>query len=127
VVTRKEFQQLPYLLAQKHLLACGLTGATTSKYLEHGLLRAVKPAGFSERRVPKIQVAQLLGWQDTLDLQGWAREKPLFLFAAVHQWTGFDRQSVDEIVAAGGLVRVRLGGLGAARYRKEQIGEWIGL
>lgn len=126
-MTREQFQLLPYLLTSAQAEACGYERRTLNKYAENGILTVVLPAGCVQRRFQKRQFAQLLGWEDTLDLAGWQREKPLIQVAAVAQWTGYDVHTLLAIVRAGGLVAVDPGGLGRRHYRKEEVGRWIGL
>ena len=126
-MTKAEFQAWPYLLTPGQVAACGYSPATIHKYVEHEILRAVLPRGIAQRRFQKVQIARLLGWEDVLDRERWQREKPLLPYCAVREWTGYDPRSIKLIVRAGGLVAVNPGGIGDAKYRKEQIGEWIGL
>jgi hypothetical protein len=126
-MTRSEFTALPYLLAPAAVTACGYSPRTVAKYFACGILTPIQPRGFSGRRAQKRQVAQLLDWSDTLDLAAWQREKPLLGFAAVHQWTGYGERQLAQIVKAGGLTAVNPGGVGRAKYRKEDVAKWLGL
>lgn len=126
-MTRAEFIKLPCLLTPGQAAACGFAAHTLRKFADNGVLRIILPQGCTQRRYQKVQFAQLLGWADVIDRAAWAREKPLLALGAVCQWTGYDRHLIPVIVAAGGLERVQPGGLGRARYRKQEIGEWIGL
>lgn len=126
-MTRAEFIALPYLLTPGQAARCGYSLRTLDKYAENGLLMVVCPPGCTQRRFQKRQFAELLDWSDTLDLKAWAREKPLLSINAVTQWTGYDKHTILQILRAGGLVAVNPAGLGTAKYRKQAIGEWIGL
>lgn len=126
-MTREEFIALPYLLTVSQVVACGYAENTVNKYAEHGILTVVKPKGCTQRRFPKAQLAALLGWEDTLDRKKWAREKPLLAPAAVQEWTGYKKETVLAIAQAKGLTLVKPGGVGDAKYRKEEVGKWIGL
>ena len=126
-MTREEFTALPYLLTPGQVEACGYAPRTVDKYAESGILAVILPAGCRKRRFQKRQLAQMLGWESTVDRAAWAREKPLLPLGVVQQWTGYDERTVANMVLAGGLVVVRPAGLWCAKYRKEQIGEWIGL
>jgi hypothetical protein len=126
-MTREEFQGLPHLLTQCQVVGCGYAPATIGKYVEHGILRAVLPKGCTQRRYQKLQLAELLGWMDLVDVKGWQREKPLLPLGAVTQWTGYANGTVSDIVAAHGLTVVQPGGIGERKFRKEEVGEWIGL
>lgn len=126
-MTKDEFTALPYLLTPGQVVSCGYSPTTLRKYTEHGVLRVVLPTGCGQRRFEKRQLAQMLGWTGTLDLKAWAAEKPLLGFGAVHWWTGYEESTIRKIVEAGGLVAIKPGGLGYEKYRKEQIGAWLGL
>ena len=126
-MTREEVQKLPYLLTQGQVVACGYAPATIGKYAEHGILRAVLPKGCTQRRYQKVQLAGLLAWEDLIDVKAWAREKPLLGLGAVTQWTGYANGTISDIVAAKGLTAVQPGGIGERKFRKEEIGGWIGL
>lgn len=125
-MTREEFQRLPYLMSPSQVARCGYALHTVEKYAAHGILKVIQPAGMPHRRFRKLQVAQLLGWEPLIELARWRSEKPLLPFCAVHEWTGFAERTIKEIVAAGGLVEVRPGGVGSTKYRKEEIGAWLG-
>ena len=125
-MTREEFTELPYLLRAGQVVACGYTAATLVKYAEHGVLRVVLPEGCCLRRFQKVQIACMNGWQDTLDLARWRREKNQLRLSAVCEWTGYDKDVIRHIVAAGGLVSVRPGGIGYAMFRKADVADWLG-
>ena len=124
---RDEFQKLPHLLTLAQVVACGYSPATVGKYAAAGILRAVLPKGTTQRRYQKLQVAQLLGWEDAIDRKSWWREKPLLPPCAVSQWTGYAPKTVVEIAEAGSLTTVLPGGVGERKFRKEEIEEWLGL
>lgn len=126
-MTREEFQELPYLLTLGEVVACGYAVATINKYAAHKILAAIKPKGCTQRRFQKVQLAAMLGWADEIDRKRWAREKPLLGMAAVLEWTGYTSETFCAIVKAGGIGRVQPGGIGHAKYRKEEVGEWVGL
>ena len=128
-MTREEFQKWPYLLTQGQVMACGYSPATIGKYVEHGILRAVKPKGCTQRRYQKVQIAKLLAWEDALaaDRAAWQKEKPLLGLGAVRQWTGFCNLIITAIVQARGLTAVQPGGIGERKFRKQEIAEWIDL
>lgn len=126
-MTKLDFAALPYLLTLGQVEQCGYTQATLDKYAACGILEVIVPPGCIQRRFQKRQVAQILGWEDTLDVIGWRREKPLLSVGMVHQWTGYNAQTIAAIAAAGGLDRVQPGGVGNSKYRKEAVGAWLGL
>ena len=126
-MTREDFSKLPHLLKRSDVQACGYSRSTVEKYADCGILEVVQPKGSDQSRFRKLAVANLLGWEDLVDRTAWKRENALFALAAVKQWTGFDKATVTAIASAGGLTLVKPGGLGEAKYRKEEIGRWIGL
>lgn len=125
-MTKQEFAALPYLLTPGEAAQCGYSEHTLNKYAQAGILRVVQPPGAGWRRFQKRQLAQLLGWEDVLDWTRWRREKPLLACCAVCEWTGYDARTIRQIVASGGLVSVNPGGIGDAKYRKDEIAEWLG-
>jgi len=126
-MNRETFQSLPQLLTLRQAAACGYTIRTIQKYLDAEVLRAIQPSGCTERRVRKLQLAQMLGWEDPRLRSRWQREKPLLTLGAVKEWTGYGVHQIAKIVAAGGLRAVQPGGLGRCRYAKEDVAEWLGL
>lgn len=126
-MTKEEFTKLPYLLPPASAVACGYSLTTLNKYAENGILVVVLPKGVAQRRFQKRQLAQLLGWEALIDLARWRMEKPLMALGALCEWTGYTSETVSHIVAAGGLQPVQPGGLGERKFRKQQIGEWLGL
>ena len=125
-MTREEFIKLPLLLTAGQAAACGYSRRTLLKYANNEILRLVCPAGCVQRRFQKKQLAQLLGWEDALNLPAWRREPPLLTLNAVCQWTGYDSHQVSKITKAGGLSVVNAAGIGRNRYRKTEVQEWIG-
>lgn len=126
-MTREEFITLPYLLTPGQVASCGYSSATVAKYAECGVLRVILPAGCTQRRFQKRQVALLNGWEATLDLAGWRRLKPMVRLGVVCQWTGYDRDVIGHMVAAGALTVVQPAGVGYRLFRTEEIGAWLGL
>lgn len=126
-MTKEEFGKLPYLLTVGQTVSCGYCRRTLDKYAAAEVLKVIKPKGAVHRKFQKKQIAQLLGWEKSLDTAAWGREKPLLSPTAVYQWTGYDRDTLAAMVAAGGLTRVMPAGMGEAKYRKEEIASWIGL
>lgn len=125
-MTREDFINLPYLLTPGQAAACGYSILTLDKYAANGILVVVRPPGCTLRRFQKRQLAQMAGWEDTLNWTAWRREKPLVSLAAVVQWTGISRNQVRAIVRAGGLTCVQPGGMGEGKYRREELGVWLG-
>lgn len=126
-MTRETFNALPHLLPPGIVVACGYAVATLNKYAAHGILTVVKPPGCGQRRFRKAQVASMLGWNDAVDRKKWAKEKPLLSLNAVREWTGYKAETIRAITKAGGLTPVQPGGVGDVKYRKAEVGEWLGL
>jgi len=126
-MTREEFRALPYLVTHKMIARCGYSPQTLEKYAECAILRVIQPKGCGQRRFQKVQLADLLGWMDTIDRNAWRAERPLMALGAVQRWTGFDPHTLNAIARARGLTIVQPGGIGERKFRKEEIGGWIGL
>lgn len=130
-MTEKEFEWLPWLLAEGDVTrATGNARNTIHKLVESGVLRRVKLKGMLPCRYQKRQIAQLAGieWQRLAPAgsRAWA-ELPLLLDEkTVRVWTGFDGKTLAKIAKAGGVKAVRPGGSNA-KYRKREIGEWLGI
>lgn len=127
-MTERDFQQWPWLLREHQVLGVlGYGRATLSKMVECGHLRVVQPAGCGERRYQKVQVALLAGWSIEAGATLFTRERALMGEKGVRAWTGYAGGTLERMVAAGGLRRIRLAGLGGGRFRKLDVGELIGL
>lgn len=125
-MTHAEFRQLPYLLLEHQVALAGYDRRTLAKFVECGVLTKVQPAGSGFARYQKRQLALLLGWEALLETADFAAERPLMGYKPVHRWTGFAEGTLEHIVHAGGLTRVKPPGATQGKYRKQEIARLIG-
>lgn len=128
-MTRVELKEMPWLLSDRQVIAVtGYAVLTLRKLVDCAVLATVQPAGCEVRRFRKAQVALLLGMRlEELGAEGFRCEPLLMGQKGVWVWTGYDKRTVGKIVAAGGIHVVRPPGMSHGKYRKEEVGELIGL
>lgn len=127
-MTLHEFKALPFLLMDHQLLeVTGYHERTMEKLVECAHLLPVLPAGATERRFRKVQVAQLAGldWEEEA-LRFW--DEPMLMGEkSVTTWTGYAGKTIDRIATAGGLTRIRPAGIERSKFRKVEVAALLGL
>lgn len=135
-MTHEEFKRLPFLLSDGQVIELTeYAPRTLRKMVECGHLAEVLPAGATQRRFRKVQVALLAGleWRD--QAEGFRAEPMLMKEKAVSTWTGYAQNTLRVLAVRGKqakpgalrLVVVRLAGMGAGRFRKVEVAELLGL
>ena len=125
------FLQLPWLLPEHQVVEClGYTSSTVDKLVDCGVLTSVKPSGCDQRRFRKIQVGLLLEMHEERIVALMPVElvlpRPLLLSEKVVMvTTGYSRNTLRKIVAAGGLRAVKPAGLTNLRYLRDDIVELV--
>ena len=126
MMTREQFRQLPHLLMEHHVVALGYGRATVAKFVDCGVLKRICPKGCGQARYQKRQLAQLLKWEDLLELALFVKEPPLIPAKTVRRWTGWSETTLTNMTDAGGLDYVKPPGAGKGRFRKGEIEKLIG-
>lgn len=125
-MTREQFRCLPYLLAAADVVAMGYSERSLIKFVECGVLVKVQPCGMQNARFQKKQLAQLLNWDELLDVAAWKVE-PLFMrVKAVQLWTGYSENTLTKIAAAGGLGFVKPPGMFGGKFLKPDVAKLLG-
>jgi hypothetical protein len=128
-MTKKEFQNQPGLVMEKDVVSLGYARATLEKFVACGILAKVKPAGCSQARYRKRQLAQLMEWNEivALDEQLFKREPLLMRRKAVLRWTGVSKGTLAKLIDAGTLRHVQPAGFAEGKFPKEQIAALLGM
>jgi hypothetical protein len=136
-MTQDDFKKLPFLLTPHQLLeATGYDKRTVGKLVECCHLVEVRPAGLTERRYRKVQVAMLAGLEWKEEAERFRQEPLLMPEKTVVNWTGYGHVTLDVIVRASHpasgterlrLVRVRPAGMSGGKFRKLEVGALLGL
>jgi predicted site-specific integrase-resolvase len=126
-MTPSEFQRLGMLLSEQQVYqVTGLAYHTIRKYVDCGVLRRVRPEPMTHGKLLKVQIAAIVGISVEDERLTWEREPLLLRDKAVRRWTGYSCKTINRLVEAGSLQRIKLPG-GVAAYRKHDVGELIGL
>ncbi len=126
-MTREEFKQLPHLVREHDVVAMGYGRNTVHKFVDCGVLVRVCPKGCGQARFQKRQLANLLKWEDCVDVAAFRQERPMLEAKAVQRWTGWSEATLGNIAAAGGLSFVKPPGAGKGKFLKQEIAKLIGL
>lgn len=128
-MTRKEFEALPWLVMEHHLVALGYARWTVLKFADCGVLTSVRPAGAGQARYRKRQVAQLIHWDGewvAAAMIEWGREPAVIPLKTVMRWTGWSDMTLSKIGKARGLTVVKPPGSDHGKFLKEEVGRLIG-
>lgn len=123
-----KFKGLPWLVLEGQVIdLMGWGRNTLAKMADCGTLHLVKPPGCAQHRFRKIQLATILGVSLEAELEEFRREPLMMSEKATLRHTGYARNTLREIVSAGGLRVIRPAGLTNGRYRKTEIAQLLGL
>lgn len=125
-MTKEQFKALPHLLAEGDVVALGYSPSTIRKFVDCGVLVKVKPAGTSAARYQKKQLAQLLHWEDVLEVAAFKSEPPFMQVKAVHHWTGYSENTLAQIGAMEGIQCSQPPGATARKFLKADVAKLIG-
>lgn len=128
-MTKREFQEQPGLIMEKDVISLGYARATLRKFVDCGVLAKIKPAGCSQARYQKRQLAQLLEWPEiiTRDEAAFKEEPQVLRRRDVLRWTGISKDTYENMVQAGALRLVQPTGTGEARCPKAQVAALLGM
>lgn len=128
-MTKQQFKNAPGLLREKDVVSLGYARVTLHKFAECGLLKRVKPFGCAQVRYQKRQLAQLLEWPEVVaaDEARFAKEPVLMRRAAILQWLGIGKETLDHMTATGALKLIHPAGFVEGKCPKEQIAALLGM
>lgn len=125
-----EFEGLAWLVFEGEAArALGFSREYMRKLVECGVLQLVQPKGAGQGKLRKVQLAQVVRIDLSAEARRFWEQEPLLMTPkAVMGWTGYNRATLEKIARAGGLTRIRFpGGEHAARYRKLEVAELMGV
>lgn len=127
-MTLEQFKRLPFLLDRAQVIeVTQYCAATLAKMIECCHLMEVRPAGATDRRFRKVQVALLAGLEWEAEAKRFAEEPLLMREKAVTTWTGYHQNILRRICQARGLTLVRPAGMSVGKFRKVEIAALLGL
>lgn len=125
-MTREQFKALPHLVRETDVKALGYSASTLDKFVSCGVLKKIKPPGTHSARFQKKQLAQLLHWEELLDVAAFKAEPPFMQVKAVQRWTGFSENTLTNLAHAMGNGTVKPPGARTVKFLKATVAEWIG-